>query len=108
MPPAHPRSGLAEPFAGPISLRDALACFADVTSSPHKENLAALAAAATDDAQRARLLHLASAAGKADYQEYITKQHRSLLEVRSLGLLLGCMCVWGPWQEGAVGCCRQV
>lgn len=74
-------SGLAEPFPGPITLRDALACFADLLASPHKENLAALAGAAADAGEKARLLHLASSAGKADYTDYVTKQHRSLLEV---------------------------
>lgn len=80
-PPQSPNSGLAEPFPGPITLRDALACFADLLASPHKENLAALAGAAADAGEKARLLHLASSAGKADYTDYVTKQHRSLLEV---------------------------
>ncbi|KAI8472971.1 MAG: NADPH-cytochrome P450 reductase [Monoraphidium minutum] len=73
--------GLPEPFPGPTTLRDALACFADVLSSPHKEHLTALAAAADDEGERAKLLRLASPAGKAEYQEYIAKPHRSLLEV---------------------------
>lgn len=76
-----PAAGLAEPFAGPIALRDALACFADLTSSPRRDNLVALAAAASDPAEKARLLHLAAPAGKADYAEYVTKARRSLLEV---------------------------
>ena len=50
-------------------------------SSPHKENLIALAGAAEDEGERENLLRLASAAGKAEYQEYIVKAHRSLLVV---------------------------
>ncbi|KAI8468314.1 MAG: NADPH-cytochrome P450 reductase [Monoraphidium minutum] len=90
-------SGLAEPFAGPIALRDALACFADLASSPHREALAALAGVASDEPQRARLLKLAGPEGKADYQEYVVKAQRSLLEVMAdfpsakpgLGLFFG-------------------
>lgn len=77
-----PRSGLAEPLPGPISLREALSCFADMLSSPHKESLLALAAAASDEGEKAKLLRLAAHDGKAQYQEYIQKPHRSLLEVR--------------------------
>lgn len=92
-----PAPGLAEPFAGPIALRDALACFADLAASPHRETLTALAAAATDAGERARLLHLASSAGKQEFNDYVLKPRRSLLEVMAdfpsakpgLGLFFG-------------------
>ncbi|KAF8065880.1 ATR2 [Scenedesmus sp. PABB004] len=88
---------LDPPFPGPIALSTALAYFADLLSSPRKDSLLALASCAADAAQAARLSHLASAGGKADYNEYIAKQHRSLLEVMSdfpsavpsLGLFFG-------------------
>ncbi|KIZ02441.1 NADPH-cytochrome P450 reductase [Monoraphidium neglectum] len=79
--PEDGSSSLAEPLPGPITLRDALAYFADVLSSPHKGNLVALAAAAADGEERAKLLRLAGPQGKAEYQEYVAKPHRSLLEV---------------------------
>jgi NADPH-ferrihemoprotein reductase len=85
LPLPPPRSSLAEPLPGPITLRDALAYFADVLSSPHKGNLVALAAAAADAEERAKLLRLAGPQGKAEYQEYVAKPHRSLLEVGLLG-----------------------
>jgi len=101
-PPTPNRSGLAEPFPSPITLQDALTHFADLLSSPHKENLAALAAAATDEADRARLALLASPAGKAEYQEYVVKQHRSLLEVRG-----GWLVFFGGGALGDVCLCAE-
>jgi hypothetical protein len=73
---------LDAPFPGPIQLSTALAYFADVLSSPHKDALLALASCATDANEAEQLKLLASAAGKARYTEYIAKQHRSLMEVR--------------------------
>lgn len=82
------RSGdLDPPFPGPIQLSTALSYFADLLSSPHKDSLLALASCATEEQEAARLKHLASQAGKADYTEYIAKQHRSLLEVSRVHLL---------------------
>lgn len=75
---------LDPPFPSPISLATALAYFADLLSSPHKDALLGLASCATDDAEAAKLKHLASSEGKAEYSSYIAKQHRSLIEVRGL------------------------
>eukprot|EP00197_Chlamydomonas_leiostraca_P012125 CAMPEP_0202864656 /NCGR_PEP_ID=MMETSP1391-20130828/4809_1 /ASSEMBLY_ACC=CAM_ASM_000867 /TAXON_ID=1034604 /ORGANISM="Chlamydomonas leiostraca, Strain SAG 11-49" /LENGTH=667 /DNA_ID=CAMNT_0049544423 /DNA_START=66 /DNA_END=2069 /DNA_ORIENTATION=- len=91
--------GLAAPLPGPISLRTALAYFADVLSCPHKEALAALSTFASNKAEAERLAKLASHEGKADYAEFISKPHRSLLEVLrafpsakpSLGAFFGCI-----------------
>ncbi|WIA17179.1 hypothetical protein OEZ85_014062 [Tetradesmus obliquus] len=88
---------LDAPFPGPIQLSTALAYFADVLSSPHKDALLALASCATDSKEAEQLRLLASAAGKAQYTDYIAKQHRSLMEVMegfpsakpSLGLFFG-------------------
>jgi sulfite reductase alpha subunit-like flavoprotein len=74
---------LDAPFPGPIQLSTALAYFADVLSSPHKDALLALASCATDAKEAEQLKLLASAAGKVQYSEYIAKQHRSLMEVRA-------------------------
>jgi sulfite reductase alpha subunit-like flavoprotein len=82
----HLSGDLDPPFPGPIQLSTALAYFADVLSSPHKDALLALASCASDAKEAERLKLLASAAGKAQYTDYIAKQHRSLMEVRSLGL----------------------
>jgi NADPH-ferrihemoprotein reductase len=72
---------LDPPFPGPIQLSTALAYFADVLSSPHKDALLALASCATEAKEAEQLKLLASAAGKAQYTDYIAKQHRSLMEV---------------------------
>lgn len=77
-------SSLAEPPGnGALTLRDMLAYFADVYTSPKREALLALAAAASDPVQAARLALMASPSpeGKEQYTAYIGKQRRSLLEV---------------------------
>ncbi len=80
MPPGGDAQ-LHEPPPGPIALRTAVACFADVLASPHREALHALAAAASDRDERARLALLASPEGKQQYAAYIAGPKRSLLEV---------------------------
>jgi sulfite reductase alpha subunit-like flavoprotein len=88
---------LDPPFPGPIQLSTALAYFADVLSSPHKDALLALASCARDAEEAERLKLLASAAGKAQYTDYIAKQHRSLMEVRRLfNWLAGILGLWLP------------
>lgn len=74
--PSHPLSS-----SGPVTLSQALATFADVLATPHKENLLALAAFASDPDQAARLRKLCSAEGREEFSAYIAKPHRSLLEV---------------------------
>eukprot|EP00798_Chlamydomonas_sp_ICE-L_P024119 gene24119-9692_t len=69
------------PFTGPLSVRTALAYFVDVLSSPRKDALLALAAHATDAAQAERLKRLGSHAGGDEYLEYVSKPHRSLIEI---------------------------
>lgn len=78
--PIDAPASLPEPFATPMTVGGAIARYADVLSMPRKQALAALASVASDkDAKK--LAFLASPAGKDEFAKYITKPHRSLLEV---------------------------
>ena len=81
LPADKESSNLQGPFPGPIKLRTALAYFAVVLSPASKSALQTLAQCAKDQRQAARLSHLGSIDGKADYINYIAKQRRSLLEI---------------------------
>lgn len=67
--------------AGPVTLRCALARYADLLSAPSKAALQALAAFASDPTEAQRLRQLASIEGKAEYHDYVTAPKRSLLQV---------------------------
>ena len=69
------------PSLKPMTLRMALARYADLLSSPSKASIAALAAFATDPKDAARLEELASIEGREAFHTYISVAKRSLLEV---------------------------
>jgi len=68
-------------IVGPVSLRSALARYADLWAPARKACFPALAASASDEKEAARLQHLASPEGKAEFTEWVGGPRRSLLEV---------------------------
>ncbi|KAG2496114.1 hypothetical protein HYH03_005717 [Edaphochlamys debaryana] len=92
---------LPPPFPGPLSVKTALAYFADVLSTPHRDALAALSTFAADREEAAKLALMGSTspAGKAEFSKYIGTTKRSLLEVLqafpsakpTIGAFFGCI-----------------
>ena len=69
------------PFPMPISVRDCLAQYCDLTSPPRRSDLKLLAAYATDPTDQKFLLRLASKEGRAEYREKILEQYTGLVQL---------------------------
>ncbi|KAL2652456.1 hypothetical protein R1flu_020584 [Riccia fluitans] len=76
-------ASLHAPFPGPVTLEAALRRYADLLSPPKKSVLTVLAAYASVKEEEARLRMLTSPFGKEEYNDYVVKSKRTLLEVMS-------------------------
>lgn len=73
--------GPSPPLPTPCAVADALRYYADLRAPVSKQMLLLLSEHTSDPAQAARLAHLASAAGKDEYTEYVHAQERGLAEL---------------------------
>mmetsp|Transcript_25362 Transcript_25362/g.35102 ORF Transcript_25362/g.35102 Transcript_25362/m.35102 type:complete len:673 (+) Transcript_25362:329-2347(+) len=69
---------------GPFTVRRALRSYADLTARPRQSFLREIAQFAEDDEDKARLLRLGDSSTEetvAEYQKYIVKDHRNIVDV---------------------------
>lgn len=69
------------PFPMPISVRDCLTRYCDLTMAPRRSDLKLLAAYAKDPTDKKALMRMSSKEGKAEYREKILDQHFGLVDV---------------------------
>mmetsp|Transcript_64656 Transcript_64656/g.185927 ORF Transcript_64656/g.185927 Transcript_64656/m.185927 type:complete len:1248 (-) Transcript_64656:64-3807(-) len=69
------------PFPCPTTLREVLASAVDLLGRPSRQVVTELAQHCGDAAERERLLHLAGAGGKGDWEDLAAKGRLSLLEI---------------------------
>lgn len=81
MPDDCTQMNLEKPFPGPISLKDALMYYSDITSAPEKSALKMLSAFTDDPEECKKLLFLGSPEGKEGYKREIADKKKSVIEV---------------------------
>jgi NADPH-ferrihemoprotein reductase len=72
------------PFPMPISVRECLTRYCDLTQAPRRSDLKLLGAYAKDPMDKKALLRMASKEGKAEYREKILDAHYGLVNVLRL------------------------
>eukprot|EP00544_Gedaniella_sp_CCMP2646_P014092 CAMPEP_0202480962 /NCGR_PEP_ID=MMETSP1361-20130828/745_1 /ASSEMBLY_ACC=CAM_ASM_000849 /TAXON_ID=210615 /ORGANISM="Staurosira complex sp., Strain CCMP2646" /LENGTH=682 /DNA_ID=CAMNT_0049108445 /DNA_START=21 /DNA_END=2069 /DNA_ORIENTATION=- len=98
--PGHEWHGA--PFPMPISIRDCLSRYCDLTSAPRRSELKLLAAYAQDATDKKALLRMSSKEGKAEYREKIMDGHVGLVD-----LLKRCPSIQIPL-EHLIGFCPRL
>eukprot|EP00163_Fabomonas_tropica_P027739 TRINITY_DN542_c0_g1_i3.p1 TRINITY_DN542_c0_g1~~TRINITY_DN542_c0_g1_i3.p1 ORF type:complete len:576 (-),score=154.83 TRINITY_DN542_c0_g1_i3:159-1886(-) len=80
---AKPDSDKKHHYPCPITVGTALSMYADLTTPPTTTMLKALSEFAEDDTEKERLKYLSSSdtQARAEYQSYVKKSHRILLEI---------------------------
>ena len=73
-----------DPFPMPITVRECLTRYLDLTSAPHRSDLKLLSLYAKDAVDRRALQRLSSKEGKADYKEKIVNSYTGLVELLKL------------------------
>lgn len=72
------------PFPMPISVRECLTRYCDLTQAPRRSDLKLLAAYAKDPMDKKALLRMASKDGKAEYREKVLDAHYGLVDMLRL------------------------
>ena len=72
------------PFPMPISVKDCLTHYCDLTIAPRRSELKLLAAYATDPMDQKALLRMSSKEGRVEYREKILDQYLGLAEILKL------------------------
>eukprot|EP00548_Thalassiothrix_antarctica_P014480 CAMPEP_0194168656 /NCGR_PEP_ID=MMETSP0154-20130528/3535_1 /TAXON_ID=1049557 /ORGANISM="Thalassiothrix antarctica, Strain L6-D1" /LENGTH=669 /DNA_ID=CAMNT_0038879835 /DNA_START=82 /DNA_END=2088 /DNA_ORIENTATION=+ len=69
------------PFPIPISIKELLLCYCDLTSAPRRSELKLLACYATDPIDKSALSRMSSKEGKAEYRKKIIDSHIGLVNI---------------------------
>jgi NADPH-ferrihemoprotein reductase len=72
------------PFPMPITVRECLTRYCDLTGAPRRSDLKLLASYATDQVDKKALLRMASKEGRAEYREKILEAHVGLVDLLRL------------------------
>jgi len=89
------------PFPMPISIRDVLLNYCDLTSGPRRSELKLLACYATDPIDKTALSRMSSKEGKAEYREKVTNSHVGLVDILKM-----CPSIEAPLQHFLAFCPR--
>lgn len=91
------------PFPMPISIRECLSRYCDLTSAPRRSDLKLLALYAKDPTDKKALLRMSSKEGKAEYREKILDSHVGLVDLLQL-----CPSIEAPLEHFLAFCPRMV
>jgi NADPH-ferrihemoprotein reductase len=91
------------PFPMPITIRECLARYCDLTSAPRRSELKLLAAYAKDPMDKKALLRMSSKDGKSEYREKIMDAHVGLAD-----LFLLCPSIEAPLEHFLAFCPRML